>query len=241
MFAAGRLQISAVCERLPQWPHRLPGTRTPSFKVSYNNSIHSIPLRNTIPPPQIPSPATSPCTSIFSNTFYFTQRLHPILQFLLSLAFLSSPIETFCLHLEGLVVGAQVTKTAGQWRSPVTVTRAEPSGGGCLLQEEGNEDIAEVGEMPLPSAPERKLVSFFRLLPPSPQVNADLSNRRCMVQRSRGKQNCRLSFPDNLKFIWTRRSLSRCRQTSPSGGRNQRNGIGNTQTGQGRARYTLIA
>lgn len=150
---------------------------------------------------QIPSPATSPCTSVFSNTFYFTQRLHPILQFLLSLPFLSSPVQTFCLHLEGLVVGEQVTKTAGQWRSPVTVTRAEPSGGGCLIQEEGKEDIAEVGETPLPSSPQRKLVSFFRLLPPSPQVHVELSNRRCMVQRSRGKHNYRLSFPDNLKSI----------------------------------------
>lgn len=44
-----------------------------------------------------------------------------------------------------------------------------------MIREEGNEDIAEVGETPLPSAPERKLVSFFRLLPPSPQVHADLS------------------------------------------------------------------
>lgn len=38
-----------------------------------------------------------------------------------------------------------MAKTAAQRRSPATVTRAEPSGGGCLVQEEGNKDTAEVG------------------------------------------------------------------------------------------------
>lgn len=55
-----RVQRSAVCKRLSQWPRPLPGTWTPSFKVSYNNSIHSVPLQNRPPPLQIPSPRPLP-------------------------------------------------------------------------------------------------------------------------------------------------------------------------------------
>jgi hypothetical protein len=64
------------CERLTLWPLRLPGTRTPSFKVSYNNSIHSIPLRNTIPPSLPPS---DPFTSDLSLHFCLQQHFlfHP--------------------------------------------------------------------------------------------------------------------------------------------------------------------
>jgi len=97
--------------------------------------------------------------------------------------------------------------------------------------------IAEVGEMPLPSAPESKPVSFFLLLlPPALQQHADLSNRRCLVYRPRGKVKCRQSFPDNIKFIRARRPFSRCRQTSPSGGRTQPNGIYITHMGQAKWR-----
>lgn len=83
-----RLLSSAVCQRLSHWPHPLPGTSTPSFKVSYNNSIHSIPLRNTCPLPllrslhprplpALPSSATLSISSNDSTLFFsFSSVLH---------------------------------------------------------------------------------------------------------------------------------------------------------------------
>lgn len=85
--AQQRLHSSAACVQLPQWPHPLPGTSKPSFKVSYNNSIHSIPLRNTIPPPfrslhrrplpALPSSATLSISPNDSTLFFsFSSLLH---------------------------------------------------------------------------------------------------------------------------------------------------------------------
>jgi hypothetical protein len=126
-----------------------------------------------------------------------------------------------------------VTKRVGQSRSSVAVTRAERRRGGCWVQEEGNQDgdrDCRSGRDAPPKRPEKKPVSFFRVLPPSLQQHTDLSNRRCLVRRSRRKPKCTLSFPDNLKFIRTRRTFGRYQQHTPSGGRIEPNGISITHT-----------
>jgi hypothetical protein len=129
--AQQRLHSSAACVQLPQWPHPLPGTSKPSFKVSYNNSIHSIPLRNTIPPPP-----SDPSIGDLSLLFHLQQHFlfHPTTppySLASPLSYISFLPLIDILFTSGRPLGGrQLVKRAGQWRTPVEVTRAEQSGGG---------------------------------------------------------------------------------------------------------------